>query len=48
MPKESAGVSLDGQGKPLWLALELTYSCPLKCSWCSNPLNFEDYAALEL
>ncbi|HQT71871.1 MAG TPA: pyrroloquinoline quinone biosynthesis protein PqqE [Thiobacillus sp.] len=48
MPKESTGVSLDGQGKPLWLALELTYRCPLKCSWCSNPLNFEDYAALEL
>lgn len=48
MPKESTGVSLDGQGKPLWLALELTYRCPLKCSWCNNPLDFEDYAAREL
>lgn len=48
MPKESQGLSLDGQGKPLWLSLELTYRCPLKCSWCSNPLNFEDYAEREL
>lgn len=48
MPKKSTEVSLDGQGKPLWLALELTYRCPLKCSWCNNPLDFEDYAAREL
>lgn len=32
MPKESSGLSLDGQGMPLWLSLELTYRCPLKCS----------------
>lgn len=48
MPKESHGISLDGQGKPLWLTLELTYRCPLKCSWCNNPLNFKDYAKREL
>ncbi|MES2152558.1 MAG: pyrroloquinoline quinone biosynthesis protein PqqE [Pseudomonadota bacterium] len=48
MPQESTALRLDGQGKPLWLALELTYRCPLKCSWCSNPLDFEDYAKNEL
>ena len=48
MPKESQGISLDGQGKPLWLTLELTYRCPLKCSWCSNPLDFKDYGEREL
>ncbi|MFZ2266817.1 MAG: pyrroloquinoline quinone biosynthesis protein PqqE [Azonexus sp.] len=40
--------SLTGQGKPLWVSLELTYRCPLKCSWCSNPLDFDDYAGREL
>lgn len=48
MPKESKGLSLDGQGKPLWLTLELTYRCPLKCPWCNNPLDFKDYASREL
>ncbi|HJW04386.1 MAG TPA: pyrroloquinoline quinone biosynthesis protein PqqE [Azospira sp.] len=41
-------MSLDGQGKPLWLSLEITYRCPLKCSWCNNPLDFEDYTSREL
>jgi pyrroloquinoline quinone biosynthesis protein E len=40
MPKDGSGVRLDGQGKPLWLVLELTYRCPLKCPWCSNPVDF--------
>ncbi|MGE5650426.1 MAG: pyrroloquinoline quinone biosynthesis protein PqqE [Bacillota bacterium] len=48
MPKESKGISLDGDGKPLWLTLELTYRCPLKCPWCNNPLDFKDYAQREL
>lgn len=48
MPKEEKGISLDGQGKPLWLSLELTYRCPLKCSWCNNPLDFENYGSQEL
>ena len=48
MPDEVQNLSLDGQGKPLWVALELTYRCPLKCSWCNNPLDFEDYGAQEL
>ncbi len=54
MPKDVSGVTLDdlavprqpqldGQGKPLWLLLELTYRCPLKCPWCNNPLDFDHY-----
>jgi len=27
----------------VWLLLELTYRCPLKCVWCNNPLDFERY-----
>nr|WP_163501806.1 pyrroloquinoline quinone biosynthesis protein PqqE [Halomonas socia] len=27
-------------GAPLWLLAELTYRCPLQCSYCSNPLDF--------
>ena len=48
MPTENHGMSLNGQGKPLWLSLEITYRCPLKCSWCNNPLDFEDYTSREL
>ena len=29
-------------GTPRWLLAELTYSCPLQCPYCSNPI---DYAA---
>ena len=43
MPKDGSGLSLDGLGMPLWLVLELTYRCPLKCPWCSNPVDFERY-----
>lgn len=49
MPKDgSETISLDGQGKPMWLVLELTYRCPLKCVWCNNPLDFNNYADKEL
>lgn len=49
MPKDQSGqLRLDGDGKPLWLSLEITYRCPLKCSWCNNPLDFEDYTEKEL
>lgn len=48
MPKDGSAVSLDGQGKPMWLVLELTYRCPLKCVWCNNPLDFEQYGKKEL
>jgi PqqA peptide cyclase len=43
MPKAGSGLSLDGLGMPLWLVIELTYKCPLKCPWCSNPVDFERY-----
>jgi pyrroloquinoline quinone biosynthesis protein E len=48
MPKDGSAIALDGQGRPLWLVLELTYRCPLKCVWCNNPLDFERYGAHEL
>ncbi len=48
MPKDGSATSLDGQGKPMWLLLELTYRCPLKCVWCNNPLDFEKYGTREL
>ncbi len=48
MASENAELRLDGQGVPLWVALELTYRCPLKCSWCNNPLDFERYGDGEL
>ncbi len=43
MTKAGSNLRLDGNNKPLWLVLEMTYKCPLKCPWCSNPLNFEDF-----
>ncbi|HSP57708.1 MAG TPA: pyrroloquinoline quinone biosynthesis protein PqqE [Halomonas sp.] len=34
-------MTANGQtGAPLWLLAELTYRCPLQCSYCSNPLDF--------
>ena len=48
MPKDGSAIALDGQGRPLWLVLELTYRCPLKCVWCNNPLDFERYGPHEL
>lgn len=48
MPKDGSAIALDGQGRPLWLVLELTYRCPLKCVWCNNPLDFDSYASREL
>jgi pyrroloquinoline quinone biosynthesis protein E len=50
MPKDipKPSESLDGQRRPLWLCLELTYRCPLACPWCNNPLNFDDYRHKEL
>jgi pyrroloquinoline quinone biosynthesis protein E len=43
MPKAGSGLSLDGLGQPLWLLLELTYRCPLKCPWCNNPVDLDNY-----
>ncbi len=41
--RDAGEVKVDGRGLPLWLLLELTYKCPLKCSWCNNPLDFDRY-----
>ena len=27
-------------GPPLWLLCELTYTCPLHCVFCYNPIDF--------
>lgn len=43
MPKGGSGLTLDGQGLPLWLVVELTYKCPLHCPWCSNPVDYDRY-----
>ncbi|MFD0851789.1 hypothetical protein ACFQ07_06135, partial [Actinomadura adrarensis] len=29
--------------RPFGLLAELTYDCPLRCPYCSNPLNLGDY-----
>ena len=29
---------------PRWLLAELTYACPLQCPYCSNPLDYAQYA----
>jgi pyrroloquinoline quinone biosynthesis protein E len=34
--------------RPFGLLAELTYDCPLHCSYCSNPLNLGDYRDSEL
>ncbi len=44
MTKVGSSLQLSGSKKPLWLVAELTYKCPLKCPWCSNPLNFDEYS----
>lgn len=31
----------NGIGNPFWLLAELTYKCPLQCSYCSNPLDLK-------
>ena len=43
MAKAGSNLNLDGQGSPVWLLLELTYKCPLKCAFCSNPTNLDDH-----
>ncbi|GGE78199.1 coenzyme PQQ synthesis protein E [Streptosporangium jomthongense] len=43
MTKAGSNLSLDGQGNPVWLLLELTYKCPLKCAFCSNPTDLDAY-----
>ncbi len=43
MAKAGSNLDLDGQGNPVWLLLELTYKCPLKCAFCSNPTNLDEH-----
>ncbi|MEH6650816.1 MAG: pyrroloquinoline quinone biosynthesis protein PqqE [Motiliproteus sp.] len=31
----------EGVGQPFWLLAELTYSCPLQCSYCANPVDLK-------
>jgi PqqA peptide cyclase len=36
--REGALIPVPDSLRPLWLLAELTYSCPLQCPYCSNPL----------
>lgn len=45
-----AGLSLNNSptsksalNPPLWLLAEITYSCPLQCPYCSNPVDIANY-----
>jgi pyrroloquinoline quinone biosynthesis protein E len=31
-------------GTPRWLLAELTYSCPLQCPYCSNPIDYAGHS----
>ncbi len=42
MAKVGSELRLDCNGAPIWLLLELTYKCPLKCAFCSNPTDLDD------
>ena len=35
-----AGSEQYPSGNPRWLLAELTYSCPLQCPYCSNPIDY--------
>lgn len=35
--------STNSPNPPLWLLAELTYSCPLQCPYCSNPMDIANY-----
>ncbi len=38
-----AGSESYPSGTPRWLLAELTYSCPLQCPYCSNPIDYADH-----
>lgn len=38
-----AGSNLVKSNPPLWLLAELTYSCPLQCPYCSNPMEIANF-----
>ncbi|MGR9073835.1 MAG: pyrroloquinoline quinone biosynthesis protein PqqE [Gammaproteobacteria bacterium] len=39
-----AGSNNPQASKPRWLLAELTYACPLQCPYCSNPVDYANYA----
>ncbi len=43
MRTRKVGLMSSEPPKLLWLLAELTYSCPLQCPYCSNPLNYSYY-----
>lgn len=48
MVKAGSNLTVDGDGNPIWVSLELTYQCPLNCVFCSNPLDHDSYRAGEM
>jgi pyrroloquinoline quinone biosynthesis protein E len=40
LPSKMAGSEQYPSGNPRWLLAELTYSCPLQCPYCSNPIDY--------
>ena len=40
-----AGLTKTNITPPRWLLAELTYSCPLQCPYCSNPINYTKHQA---
>lgn len=40
-PRAISASNPHGAGNPFWLLAELTYKCPLQCSYCSNPLDLK-------
>lgn len=38
-----AGSNAPQISPPRWLLAELTYSCPLQCPYCSNPIDYSQY-----
>jgi len=38
-----AGSPNNNAHKPRWLLAELTYTCPLQCPYCSNPVDYSQY-----
>lgn len=39
--QDCAGVLADGETLPIGMVAELTYRCPLRCGYCSNPLQID-------
>jgi pyrroloquinoline quinone biosynthesis protein E len=40
---QTVGSVSNAPTNPQWLLAELTYRCPLRCLYCSNPLDFASY-----